>query len=66
MKLCLVGSSGGHLRTDYTGFTYDPKNKDRWYHITNSQVWGNGEITKQSIEGGEIARKVVSGVVVDC
>ncbi|MCR5127065.1 MAG: hypothetical protein K6B69_03085 [Lachnospiraceae bacterium] len=54
------------MRTDYTGFTYDPKNKDRWYHITNGQVWGNGEITNQSIEGGEITRKVVNGVVVDC
>ncbi|MBO6206973.1 MAG: hypothetical protein J6O73_08530, partial [Lachnospiraceae bacterium] len=56
---------GGRLRTDYTGFAYDPKHKDRWYHITNGQVWGSGEITDQSIEGGEITRKVVSGVVVD-
>ncbi|MBO6206943.1 MAG: hypothetical protein J6O73_08375 [Lachnospiraceae bacterium] len=54
---------GGRLRTDYTGFTYDPQNTDAWYHITAGQVWGDGEITDLSIEGGEITRNVVAGVV---
>ena len=54
---------GGRLRTDYTGFTYDPQNTDIWYHITAGQVWGDGEITDISIEGGEITRNVVAGVV---
>ena len=54
---------GGRLRTDYTGFTYDPQDSDTWYHITNGQVWGDGEITDISIEGGEITRNVVGGVV---
>ena len=54
---------GGRLRTDYTGFTYDPQDKNVWYHITNGQVWGDGEITDQSIEGGMITRNVVNGVV---
>ncbi len=54
---------GGKLRTDYTGFTYDPKNTTAWYHITAGQVWGDGEITDISIEGGEIARTCVNGVV---
>ena len=54
---------GGRLRTDYTGFTYDPKNTGKWYHIMNGQVWGNGEITDRSIEGGTITRTVVNGVV---
>ena len=54
---------GGRLRTDYTGFTYDPQDRSRWYHITAGQVWGDGEITDISIEGGEITRKVVNGVV---
>ena len=56
---------GGRLRTDYTGFTYDPQNTDQWYHITNGQVWGDGEITDISIEGGEITRNVVAGVVIE-
>ena len=54
---------GGRLRTDYTGFTYDPKNTSVWYHITAGQVWGEGEITDISIEGGEITRNVVGGKV---
>ena len=54
---------GGRLRTDYTGFTYDPQNPSVWYHITNGQVWGNGVITDISIEGGTITRNVVNGVV---
>ena len=54
---------GGRLRTDYTGFTYDPQNTSKWYHITAGQVWGEGEITDQSIEGGEITRNVVKGAV---
>ena len=54
---------GGRLRTDYTGFTYDPQNTAKWYHITAGQVWGDGEITDMSIEGGEITRTVVNGVV---
>ena len=54
---------GGRLRTDYTGFTYDPKNTSVWYHITAGQVWGDGEITDISIEGGEITRNVVGGKV---
>ena len=54
---------GGRLRTDFTGFTYDPQKPDQWYHIINGQVWGNGEITDQSIEGGEITRNVMNGVV---
>ena len=56
---------GGRLRTDYTGFTYDPKNTGKWYHITNGQVWGDGEITDISIEGGEITRNCVNGAVAD-
>ena len=56
---------GGILRTDYTGFTYDPQNKDVWYHITNGQVWGEGEITDISIEGGEITRNCVNGTVIN-
>ena len=55
---------GGRLRTDYTGFTYDPQNTKVWYHITNGQVWGEGEITDISIEGGEITRNCVNGAVV--
>ena len=55
---------GGRLRTDYTGFTYDPQNTSVWYHITNGQVWGDGEITDISIEGGTISRIVQSGKVV--
>ena len=54
---------GGRLRTDYSGFTYDPENKDDWYHIVNGQVWGDGKITDQSIEGGTITRNVVNGKV---
>ena len=54
---------GGRLRTDYTGFTYDPQNPGTWYHITAGQVWGDGVITDKSIEGGEITRTVVNGVV---
>ena len=56
---------GGMLRTDFTGFTYDPQNKSKWYHITNGQVWGDGEITDISIEGDELTRNVVNGVVVE-
>ena len=55
---------GGRLRTDYTGFTYDPQYTTAWYHITNGQVWGDGEITDISIEGGTITRNVESGRVV--
>ena len=54
---------GGRLRTDYTGFTYDPQKKSDWYHITNGQVWGDGTITDISIEGGTITRNVVGGKV---
>ncbi|MBO6206945.1 MAG: hypothetical protein J6O73_08385 [Lachnospiraceae bacterium] len=54
---------GGRLRTDYTGFTYDPQNTNIWYHITYGQVWGDGEITDISIEGGTITRNVANGVV---
>ena len=54
---------GGRLRTDFTGFSYDPQNPSVWYHITNGQVWGDGEITDTSIEGGEMTRTVVNGVV---
>ena len=56
---------GGRLRTDYTGFTYDPQNPSVWYHITNGQVWGDGEITDQSIEGGEITRNCINGAVIN-
>ncbi|MBO6206942.1 MAG: hypothetical protein J6O73_08370 [Lachnospiraceae bacterium] len=55
---------GGRLRTDYTGFTYDPQNTGKWYHITGGQVWGDGVITDKSIEGGVITRKCVNGVVI--
>ena len=54
---------GGRLRVDYTGFANDPKNESVWYHIEKGQVWGDGEITDKSIEGGEITRNVVNGVV---
>ena len=54
---------GGRLRTDYSGFTYDPQDTSKWYHINNGQVWGDGEITDISIEGGEITRNCVNGVV---
>ena len=54
---------GGRLRTDFTGFTYDPQNRDKWYHITNGQVWGDGEITDITIEGGRVTHNVIKGVV---
>ena len=54
---------GGRLRTDYTGFTYDPQNESVWYHITNGQVWGDGEITDQSIAGGNLTCVVENGIV---
>ena len=54
---------GGRLRTDYTGFTYDPQNESVWYHITAGQVWGDGEITDQSIAGGYLTCNVENGVV---
>ena len=54
---------GGRLRTDYTGFTYDPQNPSVWYHITNGQVWGDGVITDQSIAGGTLTCTVENGLV---
>ena len=56
---------GGMLRTDFTGFTYDPQYPDKWYHIENGQVWGNGTITDQSIDGVEMTKNVVDGMVLD-
>ena len=56
---------GGRLRTDYTGFTFDPQNESVWYHITNGQVWGDGTITDQSIAGGRLTCNVENGIVKD-
>ena len=53
---------GGRLRTDFTGFSYDPQNKNAWYHIEKGQVWGDGLITDKTIEGSMMTRNVVKGV----
>ncbi len=53
----------GRLRTDFTGFVCDPIFRDKWYHIENGQVWGDGVITDISFEGGTMTRTVVKGVV---
>ncbi|MBO6206653.1 MAG: hypothetical protein J6O73_18960 [Lachnospiraceae bacterium] len=54
---------GGRLRTDYTGYSYDPQSRNDWYYITNGQVWGDGTITDRSIDGVRRTARVRGGVV---